>query len=113
MPTIEVYGLDDSAHRCLLRAELIAATRSIEELELAPNQITVRLVQEMDPDGRDIAVVVNDLFENPTGKPLRTAEIRQRLAQSLGEVVRRLCPRSSVEVKVHKLRLNDDGYWKS
>lgn len=115
MPFIKVWCLpagqtEDSLRQ--LHQRIVAGVIAVPELGLRSEKDMTCLFL---PDlmryglGEEIIVEVAGLFE----KPERTPEVRNRLAQSIGEWVKALYPEAMVEVFVHPFNQNISGFWKS
>ena len=115
MPVIKVWCLpvdqtEDDFRR--LHQSIVAGVVAIPELGLRGQQDMTCLFP---PDlmkyglGEEIIVEVSGLFE----KPERTPEVRNRLAQSIGERVKTLYPKAMVEVFVVPFNQNINGFWKA
>ncbi len=114
MPIITVQGLpadtNEQALQSLYRA-CAARVALIKELKLTS---TRQLTFFFPPDmmaldlGQEIIVTVDGLFV----KPERTPEVRNRLAEALGETVKEYFPDAFVEVLVHSFD-PAQGFWTS
>lgn len=115
MPVIKVWCLPDQEgeHKLrILHQSIVAGVVAIPELGLQ-NQNDMTCL--FPPDqmqyglGEEIIVEVTGLFE----KPERTPGVRNRLAQSIGERVKALYPKTMVEVFVYPFDQNINGFWKA
>ena len=115
MPIIKIWCLpgsqteDDLRH---LHKEIVEAVVSIPELGLKDE---TQMVCLFPPDmmkyglGSEVIVEVSGLFE----KPERTPEVRNRLAQNIGEKVKAIYQKAMVEVLVHPFNPVINGFWKA
>jgi hypothetical protein len=115
MPVIKVWCLpadrtEDDLRR--LHQGIVAAVLSVPEPGLRSEHEMVCLFP---PDlmqyglGEEIVVEVTGLFE----KPECTLEVRNQLAQSIGERVETLYPEAMVEVFVYPFNQDVSGFWKA
>ena len=115
MPVIKVWCLPaDQTQEGLeqLHKNIVAAVEAVPELGLQGEKEMTCLFP---PDlmhyglGSEIIVEVTGLFE----KPERTPEVRNRLAQNIGERVKALYPKAMVEVFVYPFNPTISGFWKA
>lgn len=115
MPVIKVWCLpadqtEDDLRR--LHQNIVAAVVAVPELGLRnENEMTCLFPPDLMQYGlgSEVIVEVTGLFE----KPERTPEVRNRLAQSIGERVKRLYPKAMVEVFVYPFNQDIGGFWKA
>ena len=114
MPVIKVWCLppgqsEDDLNR--LYQNIVEAAVSVTELGLRGGKDITCLFP---PDlmqlglGEEIIIEIGGLFQ----KPERTPEVRQRLARSVGESVKRLYPKAMVECFVRTIDPSQ-GFWTS
>ena len=115
MPVIKVWCLpgnqtEDDLRR--LHQNIVAGVVSVPELGLKDEtEMTCLFPPDMMQYGlgSEVIVEVTGLFD----KPERTPEVRNRLAQSIGDRVKRLYPKAMVEVFVYPFNQDTSGFWKA
>lgn len=113
MPVLQVWGLPVEIEPGLIEVlhnDLIAAVQGIEELNLGPGQVTIFYPSDRLHWGieDEIIIFVRGLFT----KPERTKEVRNRLAQEIGLVLKRHFPEILIECFVESFNLQE-GFWSS
>ena len=115
MPIIKVWclpgGQSENKLR-LLHQEIVAGVVEISELGISnEKQITCLFPPDLMSYGlgEEIIVEVTGLFS----KPERTREVRNKLAKSIGQRVKKLYPNSMVEVLVYPFTQDVNSYWKA
>lgn len=111
MPVIKVWCLPKSTERKLNKVfeDIVKAVEGVPELGLKGKQsMTVLFPPDMMKFGlgTEIIIEVTGLFE----KPERTAEVRNRLAESLGKTLKRHFPKAMVECFVFPFDPSQ-GFW--
>jgi len=86
MPQIILYGAPKLSSRGARNVDLaiLKAVLSITELVLTEHDVSVNILADQNP-GCEIIVQISELWD----KPKRTFSVRNRLAQAVGEAVKR------------------------
>jgi len=115
MPVIKVQCLPaDQTEENLrrLHEEIVDGVVSVRELGLRDqNDMTCLFPPDLMKYGlgEEIIVEVTGLYE----KPERTLEVRNKLAQRIGEAVKAFYPQAKVEVFIHPFNPEVGGFWKA
>lgn len=117
MPVIKVWCLPENMDEDKLQAlfwDIVAAVTGIKELGLKDEKdMTILFPTDRMRWGlgEDIIVEIGKLFD----KPERTAEVRNRLARNIGEVVKTHCPSAYVECFIETFNPDDpkNAFWAS
>ncbi|MDQ5949026.1 MAG: hypothetical protein QG589_152 [Patescibacteria group bacterium] len=115
MPVIKVWCLPASQtednlrdlHKAIVKAVVAQTELGLKDENdmtclFPPDQMQYGL-------GAEVIVEVLGLFT----KPARTWEVKQLLAERLGDAVKVLYPNAKVEVFVSTFNQNEDGFWSS
>ncbi len=114
MPVIKVWCLplrQTEADLKRLHQEIVKAVTSIPEFGLKDeNDMTCLFPPDLMKYGigEEIIIEIGGLFE----KPERTHEVRQRLAKSVGKVVKELYPEAEIKCSVETIDPSK-GFWSS
>lgn len=109
MPLITVYGLSKWSPHTMIK-DLRDACLNVKELGLTDRKdVTIYPVasDSISTDSGPIIIIVELLFDRPE----RTHEIRQKLAEALGQAAKISSPNRSVEVAVKRFNTEKDAFW--